>query len=89
MNAPPGLAHRHIAPHLALFFELYPGIHLDLMTAGNDSDKLQSQVDIQIRLLRETRQRDSAVMQILAPNKRKLVASPAVSGPHGHTRAGQ
>lgn len=76
VNAPPGFAHRHIAPHLALFFELYPDIHLDLMTAGNDSDKLQSQVDIQIRVA-ETRQQDSAVMQILASNKRKLVASPA------------
>ncbi len=75
VNAPPGFAHRHIAPHLALFFDRYPDIHLDLMTADNDSDKLQSQVDVQIKVS-ETRQQDSVVMQILAPNKRKLVASP-------------
>ena len=75
VNAPPGFAHRHIAPHLALFFDRYPDIHLDLMTADNDADKLQGQVDIQIKVS-ETRNQDSVVMQILAPNKRKLVASP-------------
>lgn len=75
VNAPPGFAHRHIAPHLALFFESYPDIHLDLMTAGNDSDKLQSQVDVQIKVA-ETRHQDSVVIQILAPNRRQLVASP-------------
>jgi len=75
VNAPPGFAHRHIAPHLALFVDRYPDIHLDLMAADNDSDELQSQVDVQIKVS-ETRQQDSVVMQILAPNKRKLVASP-------------
>ncbi len=76
VNAPPGFAHRHIAPHLPLFANCYPDIHLDIMTTENDSEKTLNKVDIQIKVA-ETRQQDNVMMQILAPNRRKLVASPA------------
>ncbi len=46
------------------------------MTAENDAEKMLSQVDIQIKAA-ETRQRDNVMMRILAPNRRKLVASPS------------
>ena len=76
VNAPPGFAHRHIAPHLPLFADRFPEIHLDLMTSENNSEKTLSQVDIQIKVA-ETLQQDNVMMQILAPNRRRLVASPA------------
>ena len=76
VNAPPGFAHRHIAPHLPLFADRYPDIHLDLMTAENDSENTLSKVDVQIRVA-ETSHQENVMMQILAPNRRKLVASPA------------
>ena len=75
MNAAPGFAHRHIAPHLTLFADRYPDIHLKLMTAENDSENTLSKVDVQIRVI-ETSHQENVMMQILAPNRRKLVASP-------------
>lgn len=50
VNAPPGFAHRHIAFNIPLFVDPYPDIHLDLMTAENDSENTLSRVDIQIRV---------------------------------------
>ena len=46
------------------------------MTAENDSENTLGKVDIQIRLA-ETSHQDDVMMQILAPNRRKLMASPA------------
>ena len=46
------------------------------MTAENDSENTLSKVDVQIRVA-ETSHQENVVMQILAPNRRKLVASPA------------
>ena len=75
VNAPPGFAHRH-SPSPAPFADRYPDIHLDLMTAENDSENTLSKVDVQIRVA-ETSHQENVMMQILAPNRRKLVASPA------------
>ena len=46
------------------------------MTAENDSENTLSKVDIQIRVAKTSHQ-ENVMMQILAPNRRKLVASPA------------
>ena len=63
--APRGFAHRHIAPHLPLFADQYADIHLDLMTAENDSKNMLSKGDIQIRVA-ETSHQENVMMQILA-----------------------
>ncbi len=52
VNALPSFAHLHIASHLPLFADCYPDIHLDLMTAENNSENMLRQVDIQILALK-------------------------------------
>ena len=78
VNAPPSFAHRHIAPHLPLFSDRYPDIYLYLMTAENDSENTLGKVDIQIRIA-ETSHQENVMMQIPAPNRRKLIASLLIS----------
>ena len=64
------------------------------MRAENDSENTLSKVDKQIRVA-ETSPQENVMMQILAPNRRKLAASPAylkykgtpkqVSEPNNHS----
>lgn len=75
ISAPPGFAHRHIAPHLPLFFEAHPSIQLNLITSRTDSDYLLSNSDLQIKIS-ETATNEGFNMCILAPNRRTLVAAP-------------
>ena len=75
VNAQPGFAHRHIAPHLPPLADRYPYIHFKLMTAENDSENTLSKIDVQITVA-ETSHQENVMMQILAPNRRKLAASP-------------
>ena len=46
------------------------------MTAQNGSENMLSDLNIQIRVT-ETSHQENVMIQILAPNKRKLAASPA------------
>ena len=56
VNAPPGFAYRHIAPHLPLIADQYQDIHLDLVKAENDSENTLSKVDIQIKVAETSHQ---------------------------------
>ena len=82
ISAPPGFAHRHIAPHLPAFSTAYPNINLNLITATADTGQLLPQVDLTIRIS-ETRTTEGQGMQILAGNYRQLVGSPYYLSRHG------
>ena len=75
INAPPGFGHRHIAPHLPLFLSDNPGMVIDITTANNDSNAVLFDVDVHIKIS-ETHIPSGCEMAVLAPNRRKLVASP-------------
>ena len=76
VNAPPGFGHRHIAPHLPLFLNENEGMIIDITTANNDSNSVLFDVDLHIKIS-ETHIPSGCEMAVLAPNRRKLVASPA------------
>ena len=75
VEVPPGFAHRHIAPHLPAFVAKYP--HLSVELKGNDgsTDLIDSGFDISIRISPHT-DHDSLVYTELAPNSRRLIATP-------------
>lgn len=75
ISAPPGFAHRHIAPHLPVFCTAFPNINVNLVTSGTESDYMLSHIDLHIKIS-ETRANEGFAMKILAANRRKLVASP-------------
>jgi len=82
INAPPGFGHRHIAPHLPLFIEQNPDMVIDITTANNDSNNVLFDVDLHIKIS-ETEVPNDCEMEILAPNRRKLVGSPDYINAYG------
>ncbi|MDC0564197.1 LysR family transcriptional regulator [Alphaproteobacteria bacterium] len=82
LNAPPGFAHRHIAPHLALFLKEYPDIIVDMTTAENDAPHVLTTADIHIKIS-ETHTASGILMRVLASNRRMLTASPDYLAEHG------
>jgi len=76
VNAPPGFGHRHIAPHLPLFLAENEGMIVDITTANNDSNSVLFDVDLHIKIS-EANIPSGCEMAVLAPNWRKLVASPS------------
>ena len=82
VEAPIGFAHRHIAPHLPAFIATYP--HLSVEMTHNDPpvDLIESGFDISIRISPQT-DHDNLVYTELAPNSRRLIATPAYLERHG------
>ena len=85
INAPPGFGHRHIAPHLPLFIEQHPDMIIDITTANNNSNNMLFEVDLHIKIS-EAEVPNDCEMTILAPNRRKLVGSPAYIEKRGMPR---
>ncbi len=85
VEAPPGFAHRHIAPHLPDFIALHP--HLSVEMHGNElgSDMIESGIDISIRISPQNDQ-DNFTYTKLAPNSRRLIATPDYLAAHGTPR---
>ena len=75
ISAPPGFAHRHIAPHLPVFCAAHPDVNLNLISVHNENSQLLPQVDLDIRIS-ETRVYEGYGIQILAGNHRQLVGTP-------------
>ena len=75
ISAPPGFAHRHIAPHLPVFCAAHPDVNLNLISVHNENSQLLPQVDLDIRIS-ETRVHEGHGIQILAGNHRQLVGTP-------------
>jgi len=75
VEAPPGFAHRHVAPHLPAFLKQFP--HLTIELKGNDipNDMIGSGFDLSIRVSPQS-DHDHLVYTELAPNSRRLVATP-------------
>ena len=75
VEAPPGFAHRHVAPHLPAFLKQFP--HLTIELKGNDipNDMIGSGFDLSIRISPQG-DHDHLVYTELAPNSRRLVATP-------------
>ena len=75
ISAPPGFAHRHIAPHLPVFCAAHPDVNLNLISVHNENSQLLPRVDLDIRIS-ETRVHEGHGIQILAGNRRQLVGTP-------------
>lgn len=82
VSAPPAFAHRHIAPHLPDFLKNFPYLSIDLITTDHSLQPTHTIIDLHIRLSGVT---DSPELETitLAPNRRRLVASPSYLAAHG------
>ena len=69
-----GFAHRHIAPHIPKFRRRHRQLTLDLISSDRPFDK-NSDIDVSIEIA-EPNNATGVENRILAPNSRKLVASP-------------
>jgi len=74
ITAPTTFAHRHVAPHLPAFMDRYPEVQVQLLVADRLVDLVEEGIDLAIRIahLKDS----SLIARKLAPNYRKLVASP-------------
>lgn len=82
VNAPAGFTHRHISPHLPLFLEQHPEMIVDIATATNETAGILSSVDLHIKIS-EMFVPSGCEMEVLAQNRRVLVASPGYVDAHG------
>ena len=82
VGAPPGFAHRHVAPHLPIFVEQYPHLSVELQSAENNTDVIEAGYDICIRITPHS-DHDRLVYTELAPNSRQLIATPEYLTAHG------
>lgn len=74
ITAPTTFAHRHVAPHLPAFVDRFPEVQIQLLVADRLVDLVEEGVDLAIRI---AQLKDSSLIaRKLAPNHRKLVASP-------------
>ncbi|NQW10127.1 MAG: LysR family transcriptional regulator [Alphaproteobacteria bacterium] len=74
ITAPTTFAHRHVAPHLAAFIDRFPEVQVQLLVSDRLVDLVEEGVDLAIRI---AQLKDSSLIaRKLAPNHRKLVASP-------------
>jgi len=82
VGAPPGFAHRHVAPHLPIFVEQFPYLSVELQSAESDTDMIESGFDLCIRISPHS-DHDKLVYTELAPNSRQLLATPDYLAAHG------
>lgn len=74
ITAPTTFAHRHVAPHLPTFIDRFPEVQVQLLVSDRLVDMVEEGVDLAIRI---AQLKDSSLIaRKLAPNHRKLVASP-------------
>jgi DNA-binding transcriptional LysR family regulator len=74
VSLPPSFGRLHVMPHLKDFSALYPDIRLDISLSETTVDLIDAGVDVAIRIGALP---DSSLMaRRLAPNQRRLVASP-------------
>lgn len=74
ITAPSTFAHRHVAPHLPAFLDRFPEVQVQLLVADRLVDLVEEGMDLAIRI---AQLKDSSLIaRKLAPNHRKLVASP-------------
>ena len=74
ITAPSTFAHRHVAPHLPGFLDRFPEVQVQLLVADRLVDLVEEGIDLAIRI---AQLKDSSLIaRKLAPNHRKLVASP-------------
>ena len=69
-----GFAHRHIAPHLPKFKRKHRRLSIELVASDRPHDR-NSDSDVSIEIA-EPNNSDGLECRILAPNRRRLVASP-------------
>jgi DNA-binding transcriptional LysR family regulator len=82
VGAPPGFAHRHVAPHLPIFLEEYPHLSVELQSTEADQDMIDAGFDLCIRISPHS-DHDKLVYTELAPNSRRLLATPDYLAAHG------
>lgn len=82
IEAPPGFAHRHIAPHLPVFMEAHPHLTVELTATDIAHNLIESGLDISIRIM-PMADLDGLAYTELAPNHRQLVATRAYLDTHG------
>ena len=69
-----GFAHRHIAPHLPIFSQQHRNLTVELASTDRPFDK-NADTDLSIEIA-EPRQEAGLEARLVAPNRRRLVASP-------------
>ncbi|NWA04660.1 LysR family transcriptional regulator [Pseudomonas gingeri] len=74
VSLPVTFARLHIAPAIAAFSRLYPGIRLDLSLSDDRADLVGERLDLAIRL--GSAETPSVVARKIAPHRRLLCASP-------------
>lgn len=74
IEAPPGFAHRHIAPHLPVFTGQYPHISVELIATDRPKHLVDAAIDVSIRIV-PLADLDGLAYTELAPNHRQLVAT--------------
>ena len=84
VSLPPTFGRRHVVPHLKDFSALYPDIRLDLSLSETTVDLIDAGIDVAIRI--GALPDSSLVARRLAPNQRRLVASPDYIARNGEPR---
>src|SRR5271156_2183757 len=84
INLPGAFGRRHVVPHLKDFRGAYPQIRLDVTLTDATVDLIETGTDVAVRIGALA---DSAlVARRLAPQRRRLVGSPAYLRQHGSPR---
>jgi DNA-binding transcriptional LysR family regulator len=82
VEAPPGFAHRHVAPHLPALISQYPLLSVELKSGDGTAALIDSGFDVSIRISPQT-DHDNLIYTELAPNSRRLIATPRYIERHG------
>ncbi len=82
VEVPPGFAHRHVAPHLPHFIAQFPHLSVELKSSDRTSDLIDSGFDVSIRISPHM-DHDNLIYTELAPNSRRLIATPNYLDKHG------
>lgn len=82
IEAPPGFAQRHIAPHLPVFLKKFPHLSVELSSNDNPTDLVESNLDLSIRITPQG-DHDNLIYTELATNSRRLVATKNYLAAHG------
>jgi DNA-binding transcriptional LysR family regulator len=73
--APPGFAHRHVAPHLPAFLKQFSHLTIELKGNNVPIDMIGWGFNLSIQISPQS-DHDHLVYTELAPNSRRLVATP-------------
>jgi len=82
VEAPHGFAHRHVAPFLPAFLKKYPHLSIELKGRDIPDDMIGSGLDLSIRINPHS-DHDHLFYTELAPNSRRLVATPRYLAANG------